>query len=522
MKEFNVTGLCIPEKHYMADISDKLNQIMGIIVKGKYFTITRPRQYGKTTTLYMISRICNKGKEYLALRISFEAIDEPTYQNHRAFIKVFLELLEEKFELLGLEKQANLIKTEVNKVSNMRELSRIITKIARETKEKIVLLIDEVDKSSNNQLFLDFLGMLRDKYLSREAGEDYTFHSVILAGVHDVKSLKLKIRSEDDRKYNSPWNIATDFDVDLSLSKEEIQSMLKDYVETKGVKMDIEIIAERIFYYTSGYPFLVSRICKIIDEKIMKEDLIWLEELLEQAVKILLNESNTNFESLIKNLENNQELYKIAFEMLILGERISYNIDNPVMNTGILFGILKNEDGTLKIYNRIYEQRIYNYMTSKIETSSEMGSYNFRENFIAIDGSLNLEKVLIKFQEFMKKEYSEKDKSFLEKNGRLIFLAFIKPIINGIGFDFKEVQISEEKRLDVVITYLSKQYVIELKLWHGEEAHQRGINQLNDYLERMNLKKGFLVIYDLRKTKHKEWKQQVIEHKGKEIYTIWV
>jgi hypothetical protein len=37
----------------------------------------------------MISRICNKGNEYLALRISFEAIDEPTYQNHRAFIKVF-------------------------------------------------------------------------------------------------------------------------------------------------------------------------------------------------------------------------------------------------------------------------------------------------------------------------------------------------------------------------------------------------------------------------------------------------
>ena len=50
MKEFNVTGLCIPEKHYMADISNKLNKIMDFINKGKYFTITRPRQYGKTTT----------------------------------------------------------------------------------------------------------------------------------------------------------------------------------------------------------------------------------------------------------------------------------------------------------------------------------------------------------------------------------------------------------------------------------------------------------------------------------------
>ena len=54
----------------------------------------------------------------------------------------------------------------------------------------MMLSIDEVDKSSNNQLFLDFLGMLRKKYLRRDAGREESFHSVILAGVHDVKTLK--------------------------------------------------------------------------------------------------------------------------------------------------------------------------------------------------------------------------------------------------------------------------------------------------------------------------------------------
>lgn len=38
------------------------------------------------------------------------------------------------------------------------------------------------------------------------------------------------------------------------------------------------------------------------------------------------------------------------------------------------------------------------------------------------------------------------DKEFIEHHGRLLFLAFIKPIINGTGFDFKEVKVSEEKR----------------------------------------------------------------------------
>lgn len=58
--------------------------------------------------------------------------------------------------------------------------------------------------------------MLRNKYLGREVGKDFTFKSVILAGVYDVKSLKLKIRNKEEAKYNSPWNIAVDFNVDMS------------------------------------------------------------------------------------------------------------------------------------------------------------------------------------------------------------------------------------------------------------------------------------------------------------------
>ena len=58
-----------------------------------------------------------------------------------------------------------------------------------------------------------FLGMLRRKYLTRRA--EPTFQSVILAGVHDVKNLKLKMRPDAEHQYNSPWNIAADFTVDM-------------------------------------------------------------------------------------------------------------------------------------------------------------------------------------------------------------------------------------------------------------------------------------------------------------------
>ncbi|GAA0182175.1 hypothetical protein SH2C18_46000 [Clostridium sediminicola] len=95
-------------------------------------------------------------------------------------------------------------------------------------------------KSNNNQLFLSFLGMIRNKYVLQLKRKDYTFHSIILAGVHDVKSLKLKIRNGEEEKYNSPWNIATDFTVDISFSSIEIKTMLDDYEKSKGVKLDKE------------------------------------------------------------------------------------------------------------------------------------------------------------------------------------------------------------------------------------------------------------------------------------------
>ena len=70
--------------------------------------------------------------------------------------------------------------------------------------------------------------MLRNKYLDREKGKTVTFKSVILAGVYDIKNLKLKLRPDEERKYNSPWNIAVPFKVDMSLHEDGIKNMLKD------------------------------------------------------------------------------------------------------------------------------------------------------------------------------------------------------------------------------------------------------------------------------------------------------
>ena len=121
----------------------------------------------------------------------------------------------------------------------------------------------------------------------------------------------------------------------------------------------------------------------------------------------------------------------------------------------------------------------------------------------------------------MKGQHSTKDLDFLEKDGRLVFLAFIKPIINGGGFDFKEVQISEEKRLDVVITYMNHKYIVELKEWYGQSYHEKGVAALAGYLEKQEQDKGYLLIFDFR-TEKKNWKHERIQTHGKNIFAVWV
>ena len=518
-KKFNVTGLCLPDQHYMADTSKKLEQTLRLIDNGEYFIINRPRQYGKTTTLYRLADILIKTGDYIVFNISFEGVGDLMFAEEKAFSKGFIELLAE-FITESAPEFKDWIDKEAAKTQSLKEVSNVITTLAVKTHKKLILLIDEVDKSSNNQIFVSFLALLRNKYLQRSRIK--TFHSVVLAGLHDVKSLKLKLRSDEEAKFNSPWNIATDFKVDMNLQVPEIVPMLDEYCADKKVTMNTFEMAERLFYYTSGYPFLVSKLCKIMDEDILPEktEKEWTSEDLEAAVLELVKENNTNFETLSKNIENNKELYDLVYKVVIDSEQISYNVFDTTINFGVLYGIFVKKNNRLALHNRIYQEVLVDYMTTKMHIQQVTAGADFGSGYKNPDGSINMETVLLKFQAFMREQYSRKDRTFLERHGRLVFLAFIKPIINGSGYDFKEPQTSDEKRLDVIITYLQYRYLAELKIWRGEAAHQEGLAQLSDYLDRLALTEGYLVIFDHATIK--SWKSEWLTVEDKKIFAIWV
>lgn len=154
----------------------------------------------------------------------------------------------------------------MNPDTRMADIFECFTDWCELSEKPLVFMIDKVDTASNNQVFLDFLAQLRAAYLDRRMTP--AFQSVILAGVYDIRSMKSKLRPDEEHRQNSPWNIAADFDIDMSFSKEDIAGMLRQYEDDYHTGMDIERLSGLLYEYTSGYPFLVSRICKLMDEKI--------------------------------------------------------------------------------------------------------------------------------------------------------------------------------------------------------------------------------------------------------------
>ncbi len=455
-KRFNTAGLCYREEHYMVDMKGRLEETKALIDRGEYFVINRARQYGKTTMLHLLAE--NLSADYAVFSISFEGIEDGAYETSEKFCRRLCRLLYRYLVYHTVSGIPDSLKNELRQMQSgkmdMEDLSDFISELCDRSEKPVVLMVDEVDQAGNHKLFLTFLGMLRRKYLLKQS--EPTFYSVVLAGVYDIKNMKLKVRTEEEHQYNSPWNIASDYMVDMNFSVADIASMLMEYETDVHTSMDVSAIAELIYDFTSGYPFLVSRLCKIIDEKIPgKEsfpDLMsaWTREGVLESVKILLMESNTLFDDMIKKLDDSPILKQALMRILFKGERIPYNKER---------------------------------------------------NYFVHDGMLDMERVLERFVESFTDIYYDADKSFVEENGRRFFLLYLKPIINGVGNFYVEARTRNMRRTDIVIDYRGQQFVCELKIWHGKEYNTRGEDQLMDYLDSYHLTTGYMLSFNFNKNK---------------------
>ncbi|MEF9879396.1 MAG: AAA-like domain-containing protein [Clostridia bacterium] len=513
-KRFNITGPCIPALHYMVDTSEMIDLIVSDYVDaGEYFTMNRARQYGKTTTLKLLTK--QLSDRYIVIDMSFEGKDE-----YFASLSTLAEGIRRRVLTLlqkSSEALSDIFGKPIDKDFPMSDLGQRITALCDRAGKPVVLLIDEVDKASDNQVFMTFLGVLRDMYIEQASGNDKTFHSVILAGVHDVKNLKMKLRPDEKHSYNSPWNIAARFDVDMSFSAPEIVTMLHEYESDHHTGMDAGKVAQRLFYYTSGYPFLVSLLCKTMDE----ERLNWTDNGVDEAEKRVLKTNNTLFDDVIKNLVNHPSFGEMMRQMLLGGVSIAYQMRNPDIDLGIMYGIIKDDDGRAAVSNIIFETIIFDYYISVFAAENQglARITDERSRFIA-NGKLNMPLVLERFAAFMRCEYRDEDGTFIEREGRLLFLSFLKPIINGTGHYVVEPETRGSRRMDVAVFYGGEEHIVELKIWHGEQAANEAYDQLSGYLLSQEQQEGYLLSFCDNQKSPREGK--IFEHNGCRITEVIV
>jgi len=287
----------------------------------------------------------------------------------------------------------------------------------------------------------------------------------------------------------------------------QIATMLEEYEADYHTGMNISEIAEEIYQYTCGYPVLVSFICKCIDEDFIEDGVYgdlgeaWSKEGVAKAVNSILKKSPLLFESMVKQLDQYQDLRTMLEDIIYRGKQITYSPEQKSISLGVMFGFLKKENGHVAIANRMFEMCLLNLFMAE-ESGSDAYSQGGIDRIGFIKNQmLDMDLVLKKFVDYFTEVCSKKDARFVEQYGRKFFLLYLKPIINGTGNYYLEAQTRDARRTDVIVDYRGEQFIVELKIWHGEEYNERGEEQLTDYLDYYHKDKGYMLSFNFNKNK---------------------
>ena len=149
---------------------------------------------------------------------------------------------------------------------------------------------------------------------------------------------------------------------------------------------------------------------------------------------------------------------------------------------------------------------------------------------------------LLTFAEYYREIYSQKEEQFFERHGRLLFMTFLTPLLNGQGFIHIETALTDLRRMDLVVDFeselfatqkaasrpclssrfIKEQFIVELKIWRGDAAKDRAYQQLLGCMETKNANEGYLLTFDFRKVKTGEHVAEWVDVGGKKVFDVVV
>lgn len=487
-REFNTSGPCNPQDHYMLQPQDRLPQVQHLIDSKKYFVIHAPRQTGKTTALFTLAKSLTESGKYVAVWLSMQE-GASFNQNIDAAEAVILDRWRwaSKIQL-----PPELQPPEWTPAAPGGQLAHALATWAEASPRPLVVFLDEID-ALQNELLISVLHQIRGGYLGRP---HYFPHSLALVGMRDVRDYKVSTDGKDRLRTSSPFNIKAASILMRSFTQEEVATLYQQHTNETGQVFTPEAIAQA-FYLTQGQPWLINALaneCVTVLVPNLSHPIQF--EHINQAKEALIQQRQTHLDSLTERLHESRVRQIIV--AMFSGTTLDA-IPKDDLDFVIDLGLCRREpNGHLRIANPIYDEIIPRVLADQTSISMQ----DFAPSWLNPEGILQPHLLLDAFLQFWRQHAEPLFTStpYPEIAPHIVLLAFLHRVVNSGGTIEREYAIGRG-RMDLCLRYGAVTMAIELKVWRDSDRHnpfQQGLAQLDRYLTGLSLETGWLVIFDQR------------------------
>jgi hypothetical protein len=285
--------------------------------------------------------------------------------------------------------------------------------------------------------------------------------------------------------------------VDLpSFSLKNVRDLYAQYTAETNQPFQEEAV-RKVYEETAGQTWLVNRLGTILTVDIKPGTTVPIDEQdVEKAIQILLKERNDHF----NNLYEKAKLYKEIFVEIVF-DHVEYDPDNEDQTWLEQYGLIKNKDGNAVVANNIYKTRYIKTFFKEVKAYEDLSPREY-----ALPGDkLDMKRILLNFDQYIAQigvSAFYKEKKPYEKTGQFLLTAWLYQFVKSGEGDLRYEVRSGLGRMDVLLTFKRKKYIIETKMNHRDDITlilEEGLTQVTQkYLATEAAEEGYLVIFDTK------------------------
>lgn len=463
----------------------RLPGVEQLIERQDYFIVHAPRQTGKTTTLRALADELVDGGKYAAVLVTAEqgaALSGEVGTAEDAMLG--------EWASVGRDLPPSLRPPPWPDAAPGDRIRAALEAWAEACPRPLVVFIDEID-ALRNDVLLSVLRQLRAGH--RRRPESFPW-SLALVGLRDVRDYKIADDERGRLGTSSPFNIKVESLTLHDFTRDEVAELYEQHTQETGQRFEPAAV-DRAHALTGGQPWLVNALVRQVVENLRldRAQAVTADDF-DRAAKILIERQDTHLDSLAERLR--EPRIRALIEPMLAGTALG-DVPEDDRRFAVDLGLLRREDGGgLVVANPIYREVIVRALAS----GPRDGLPRIEPTWIDAQGKLDADALCEAFMEFWRQHGDAMLGSapYHEVASQLVMMAFLHRVVNGGGTIEREYAIGRG-RMDLYLRMGDVTVAMELKVWRsGSDPLDKGLAQLDRYLDGLGLPTGWLVIFDHR------------------------